>query len=109
MNISEFEAVYNEYKNMVHNLALNYVQNTQDAEDITQDTFVKVYRGLEKYDPGTASLKTWIYRIAINQSLDFIKARKTGKRQGFLISLFHKESNEPIEQAQSFDHPGIAL
>lgn len=109
MSLPEFEAIYKEYKDMVYNLALGYVQNTADAEDIAQEVFVKTYQNLAKYDAQSASLKTWIYRIAVNQSLDFIKAKKTKKRFGFITALFHKESNEPMADVHAFDHPGVLL
>ena len=104
---TQFKAVYDEFKQLVYNLALNYVQNTEDAKDITQEVFVKVYQHYDKHDPAAASLKTWIYRIAINHSLDFLRSRKTKKRFGFITSLFQKESGEPINDAAHFDHPGV--
>jgi RNA polymerase sigma-70 factor (ECF subfamily) len=101
-----FKAIYEEYKNLVFNLALHYVQHSEDARDVTQEVFVKIHQHLHKYDSSTASLKTWIYRITINQCLDFLKSKRTKKRFGFISSLFNiAESEEPAR----FDHPGIAL
>jgi RNA polymerase sigma-70 factor (ECF subfamily) len=105
---AEFEAIYNEYKDLVYNLALHYVQQAADGQDLTQDIFIKIFRKLHQYDPATASLKTWICRITINHCLDVIKARKTKKRFGFIIGLFHRQSNEPLSQAGTSGHPGIA-
>ena len=105
----DFKDIYQEYKNLVYNLSLSYVQNTADAEDITQEVFVKVYQNLHKYDPATASLKTWIYRITINQNLDFLKAQNTKKRFGFITSLFRPDGNETSIETESYDHPGVAL
>lgn len=101
-----FESVYHEYKNLVFNVCLHYVLNREDAQDVAQEVFVKIHNNIHHYDPNTASLKTWIYRIAINQSLDFLKAKKTKRRFGFITSLFHPDSNEPIYDVA---HPGIAL
>lgn len=103
----QFESLYNEHKNLVYNLCLQYVLNAEDAQDITQEVFVKVYQHYHQYNPAAASLKTWIYRIAINQCLDFLKARKTKKRLGFISSLFKHGSNEPVEVAAPINHPGI--
>lgn len=105
---AEFEAIYNEYKNLVYNLTLHYVQHAAEGQDITQDIFVKVFRKLHQYDPAAASLKTWICRITINHCLDVLKARKTKKRFGFITGLFHPESNEPLWSTAAPDHPGIA-
>jgi RNA polymerase sigma-70 factor, ECF subfamily len=106
-NEPEFESVYNEHKNIVFNICLHYLLNREDAGDITAEVFVKVYQRYHQYNAGNASLKTWICRIAINQCLDFLKAKKTKKRFGFLSSLFHQHSNEPISDAVAFDHPGV--
>ena len=103
---SSFESIYHEYKKLVYNVCLHYVLNKEDAQDVAQEAFVKLYHNLNQYNPEAASLKTWIYRIAINQSLDFLKARKTKKRFGFITSLFHPESNEPLYEVL---HPGIPL
>jgi RNA polymerase sigma-70 factor, ECF subfamily len=101
-----FEIVYAKYKNTVYNICLHYVLNTEDAQDITQEVFVKVYQHLQQYNAEAASIKTWISRIAINHCLDFLKAKKTKKRFGFLTALFNQDNNEPIEAAISINHPG---
>ena len=102
-----FDAIYESYNQLVFNLALHYVQHTGDAQDITQEVFVKVWQHYHKYDPAAASLKTWISRITINQSLDFIKARQTKKRFGFITSLFQPNNNEPAHEPAHFNHPGV--
>jgi RNA polymerase sigma-70 factor, ECF subfamily len=105
----KFESIYHQYKSLVFNVCLHYVLNREDAQDVTQEVFVKIYHNLHKYNPEAASLKTWIYRIAINQSLDFLKARKSQKRFGFLTSLFGASSNEPIHDVRQVSHPGIEM
>lgn len=102
-----FETLYNEHKKLVYNMCLHYVLNAEDAEDIMQEVFVKVYQRYHQYDATAASEKTWICRIAINQSLDFLKSKKTRKRFGFISSLFQQDSNEPIKDLVGIDHPGI--
>ena len=71
-----YKNIYNQYKNLVFNLALQYCQNRQDAEEITQDVFVKIFDKWQTFRKD-ADLKTWIYRITINQSLGewFFKRR----------------------------------
>ncbi len=108
-NSSRFEKMYEEHKSLVYNLALSYVHNQEDAQDITQEVFVKIYQRLGTFDPNRASLKTWVYQITINHCLDFLKSRKTKKRFGFIVSLFNNETNEPIADIGHFDHPGVAL
>jgi RNA polymerase sigma-70 factor (ECF subfamily) len=104
----QIQQLYDEYKNMVFNLALQYVQNTEDAEEITQDVFVKIHFSKDNFKNQSA-WRTWIYRITINQSLDFLKAKKTQKRFAFITNLFHADSNEPRFQVSHFNHPGVQL
>lgn len=83
----------------MYNLALYYVQNVEDAQEITQDVFVSVHQSLEGFKH-ESQISTWIHRITINKSLDFIKSRKRKKRWAQWVSLFHKDGN-PIEFAVS--------
>jgi RNA polymerase sigma factor (sigma-70 family) len=102
-----FDEIYLEHYKMVFNLALQYVQNTEDAEEITQDVFVKIFDNLNSFKK-QSSLKTWIYRMAINQSLDFIKAKNAQKRS-FLSSIFSINDSNFKFQPSNFNHPGIEL
>ena len=92
---------------MVFNLTLHYVQNVEDAEEITQDTFVKIHDKMGTFRQ-MSNLKTWIYRIAINQSLDFIKSKKSQKST-FLSSFTSINDAGFHYQPANFNHPGIEL
>jgi len=102
-----FDEIYFEYQKMVFNLVLQYVQNKEDADEITQDVFVKVYNNLSSFK-NQSSLKTWVYRISINQSLDFIKAQKSQKRS-FLSNIFSLNDEKIKFEPTNFNHPGIEL
>ena len=73
-----FQLYYQQYSGLVYNIALSYVQNIEDAEEVVQDVFIQVYSKLDQFK-NNSSIKTWIYRIAINKSLDFIKHKKSKK------------------------------
>jgi len=106
LDSKDFEKLYNQYNILVYNLALNYLQNTEDAEEITQDVFVQVYNSLNKFQE-KSSLKTWIYRITINKCLDFIKHKNSQKR----FFIFGKKSQNEFEinSISNFEHPGILM
>jgi len=91
---------------MVYNLALNYVQNHEDAQEITQDVFVSVHRSLDSFRHD-ANVSTWIYRITINRSLDHIKSKKRKKRFGFITALLGDDDHG--HDAVQFDHPGVQM
>lgn len=63
------------YKNFVYLVAFRYLKNHDDAEDITQEVFINAFEKL-KYFRGESSLKTWLYRIAVNKSKNFLRKRK---------------------------------
>lgn len=101
-----FERLYHEHKSLVYNVALNYLQSIEDAEEVTQDVFIKVYHSLENFNQ-KSSYKTWIYRIAINQCLDFSKRKNSQKR----FFIFGKKSQNEQEylNTSTFEHPGILM
>ncbi len=105
-NQSRFEKLYHEFQKLVYNVALNYLQNTEDAEEVTQDVFVKVYNSLGNFNQ-KSSYKTWIYRITINQCLDFLKQKNSQKR----FFIFGKKSQNEQEylNTSTFEHPGILM
>lgn len=102
------EALYNRYSNMVYNLALQYVQNIEDAEEVTQDVFMAIHQSLSSFRQ-EASVSTWIYQITINKSLDFIKSKKRKKRFGFITALFGDDQNSDFNTPVEFNHPGVQM
>ncbi|WP_083477466.1 RNA polymerase sigma factor [Chryseobacterium aquaticum] len=102
-----FEIIFYQHQNMVYNLALQYTQNTEDAEEITQDVFVKISKKMDGFK-NESSLKTWIYRITINTSLDFLKSKNSKKK--FFFGLFRNSDSENRQnELVDFNHPGVVL
>ncbi len=71
---TEFAALVEAYYAMIYRLAIKMVGNPQDAEDILQETFIKAYRHLKDFD-GRSSLSTWLYRVATNEALMFLRRK----------------------------------
>lgn len=105
---ASFDELYHAYKSIVYNTCLSYVQSREDAEDVTQNVFVEVHNSLHSFR-GESMLKTWIYRIAINKSLDHLKHKNRKKRFGSIFGLFDTGHIEESASAADFDHPGIKL
>jgi len=103
----DFNNIYIANAATVYNVCLNYLQNASDAEEATQDVFVKVHEQLDSFKEDSA-LKTWIYRITVNQCLDFLKAKKRKKRFGFHLFI-HTHVQEDSAVFSSFNHPGVQL
>jgi len=70
-----FERLYEMYRGRVFGTAYRMLSNRADAEDVTQDVFVKVFKKLKSFR-GDSAVSTWIYRIAVNACLDFRRRRR---------------------------------
>ena len=76
----KLKKIYDEHAQRVFGLAYTYVGNTEDAEEITQDVFIKVYNEYHTFK-GSSKLSTWIFRITVNLALDHIKKENRLKRK----------------------------
>ena len=79
-----FNEIVLRYKSKVYNYVFRMVHSPLDAEDLTQETFVRAYTSIRSFQ-SRASLNTWLFRIAMNLCIDF--SRKNKKTQGMTISL----------------------
>jgi RNA polymerase sigma-70 factor (ECF subfamily) len=102
-----FKSIVTQWQNMVYNTVLGIVQNNTEAEDITQEVFIKVFENISSFK-GESKFSTWLYRIATTKALDFLRSKKRKKRFGFMKSLFGNEHEEEPRLAD-FYHPGVQL
>ncbi|MCR9064631.1 MAG: RNA polymerase sigma factor [Cytophagales bacterium] len=102
-----FRQLVEQYQSLVFNTILSMVQNAQDADDLSQEVFIEVYRSIASFRED-AKISTWLYRIASNKSLEYIRKKKTKKRFAFVKSLFTSD-DEPDIQPSDFVHPGVEL
>ena len=72
---NSFAVLVDRYKDMIFTLALKMVKNREEAEEVAQDTFIKIYNSLNKFK-GDSKFSTWIYKIAYNTCLDRLKKSK---------------------------------
>jgi len=70
-----FEVLVKRYQNSVLNIAYSLIGNRHQAEDIAQEVFIKVYNSIETFR-GLCKISTWLYRITLNSSYDFLRRRK---------------------------------
>jgi len=70
-----FAVLVDRYKDMIFSLALKMIKNREEAEEVAQDTFIKIYNSLSKFK-GDSKFSTWIYKIAYNSCLDNLKKNK---------------------------------
>jgi RNA polymerase sigma-70 factor (ECF subfamily) len=86
---AEFSKLVEAYSPRLYRLGLKMLNNAQDAEDILQETFLKAFRAIARFD-GRASLSTWLYRIATNEALMILR-----KKNPEMVSIEEPFSEEP--------------
>jgi RNA polymerase sigma-70 factor (ECF subfamily) len=73
-DLGAFEELYKAHAGRLHSLALRMLGNAADAEDQLQEIFLSAHRKLESFR-GDSALGTWLYRLAMNQILDYVRSR----------------------------------
>ena len=96
--LDAFEALTNRYEQRVYSLALRMLRHEQDAEDVTQQTFLSALEGLGGFR-GDASFATWLLRIATHAALKVIRKRKG------LDTVSLEEMTEETDSYDSIPHP----
>jgi RNA polymerase sigma-70 factor (ECF subfamily) len=93
-NPAAFKELFDGHSTLVYNVAYRMLQNKQDAEDITQEVFLQVYKSLKRFR-AESQLSTWLYRIAVNRSLNH---QRRGKLERWL-SLDFGEREEATDDS----------
>jgi len=92
-----FAALVDRYKDMVYTLSLRMIRNREEAEELSQDTFIKVYRSLGKFK-GESKFSTWLYKVAYNTCLDCLKKNKR-KQPVIAIDEYTEQQVEALHHA----------
>jgi len=81
------------YKRMVYRLAMQITKNAEDADDVMQETFIKVYQSIHTFRKD-AAFETWVYRITVNEALNFVKRRE--RRRECAIETAKESEFDPV-------------
>jgi len=84
---SAFYQLVDMYKERIFHTCYGFVRNEEEAEDLTQEVFIELYQSVDKFN-FKAKLSTWLYRIAVNKSLDLIKYNNRKKRFSGVRQVF---------------------
>lgn len=90
-NNEAFRVLIDTYQEQVLNTCNGFVRNREEAEDLTQEVFIEVFRSIQNFR-GDSKLSTWIYRIAVSKSLEELRNRKRLKRAAYFKSLIGLEN-----------------
>ncbi len=102
-----FSILVDRYQNRIYSVVHNYVSNQEDALDVTQDAFVKAFSKLKSFD-AASSFYTWMYRVAINTSIDFLRKRKSRPAESLDDEKFSEVGFEPESKDPSADPERVA-
>ncbi|MDR6559921.1 MULTISPECIES: RNA polymerase sigma factor [unclassified Arcicella] len=103
-----FRFLVEKYQDKVFNTCLGFLRNVEEAEDLAQEVFIELYESIHSFR-GEAKVSTFLYRIAVTKSLDYLRKQKRQKRLSFVLSLFGLEDQIQSVGSIETDHPGVLL
>src|SRR5438445_8162019 len=74
-NLAAYDELVRRYRERIYATVYHMTSNHEDANDLAQDTFIKAFQAIKSFK-GTSSFYTWLYRIAVNKTINFIKQRR---------------------------------
>ena len=85
-----FQKLVETHQNMIFRVCYGFVKNSDDADDLTQEVFIQVFKNINTFR-GESGLSTWMYRIAVNKSINFIRQQKIRKVFSPITGLFSNQ------------------
>lgn len=101
-DVDAFNTIVTKYNKSVYNFVFRLMGDRDEAFDLTQEVFIKIWKNIHKYD-GRASLKTWIFKISRNTTIDWLR-----KRKPILFSNIKTENNESFFEEDILDLEPLA-
>jgi len=99
-NVNAFENLVKKYEKMIYNLAATKLRNRENAQDLTQECFLRAYKMLRTYRTD-AAFSTWIYRICQNLIYDFYRANKSKKNVE--VPLYIQDNDDEYKEREIAD------
>ncbi|MEO0094627.1 MAG: RNA polymerase sigma factor [candidate division WOR-3 bacterium] len=93
--VEPFDELVRRHEVKVHNLCYKMLKNYDDAKDMAQETFLKAYRNIKNFD-GRSKFTTWLYRIAVNNCINFMK--KEHPSEEIKDEILEIPKDDPVEQ-----------
>jgi len=103
-DVSAFEQLVRQYDRQIFRVAQHITQNREDAEDITQDAFLKAYQKLDQFQ-GNSKFSTWLVRIAVNEALMKLRRRRPERTVSLDEDVKTEEDSVPREIADWSPNP----
>lgn len=103
-----YRGLVEKYQTRVYSMVYGMIRNREDARDLTQEAFVKAFNNLKSFRL-EASFYTWLYRIAMNVSIDFTRKRKRREVAGFEEDIANRDADGGIDEIHHQDSPVKSL
>lgn len=103
-DLASFEALFALYGEKIYQIAYRYFGNSEDAQDLTQEAFIKIYRNINQYR-GEAQFSTYVFRIATNLCYDELRKRKRKKEEPIDKELELEDGKVIVQIAGTLDSP----
>jgi RNA polymerase sigma-70 factor (ECF subfamily) len=97
-NSNSFKPLVERYQQLVFRTAMGFLHQQEDAEDLTQEVFIKVYQSLHTFT-GDAAFSTWLYKITVNHSLNYLRRKKRLEFFSYAEDLFQHLLNKGSEES----------
>ena len=107
-DLDAFGSLIERYERQIFRAVYNMVGNFEDAQEIAQQVFMKAFEHLAGYDR-ERKFFSWLYRIAINESINFMKARKKFESLGEVVAEPHSEPFETIDRTRAVQQAVLSL
>lgn len=95
-NVGAYDALVQKYREKIFAVIYNMTSNREDASDLTQETFIKAFQAIARFK-GKSSFFTWIYRIAINATMTFLKKRNRRRY------ISYEKIDEEVSSSEIFE------
>src|SRR5271170_5143524 len=94
-DVGAYDELVRRYQERIYATVYHMTSNHEDANDLVQETFIKAYRALKTFK-GDSSFYTWVYRIAVNKTINFLKQRKNRLHMSLNDLDFNTENNPDL-------------
>lgn len=91
-----FSRLVGQYQNMVFRVCMGFLHNSSDADDVCQEVFIEVHRSIGKFK-GESKISTWLYRISVNKSLNYLRDNKRKSLMRSIESYFSHTDDSGID------------
>jgi len=105
-NEEAFKILVEKYKDLVYSTIIPIIQNIDDADDLTQEVFIQIYKSIKNFKE-KSSISTWIYKISISKAYEHLRYKKRKKRFSILVNIFREDDS--LIDIPNFHHQGIQL